>query len=350
MPAAVLTLGSAGDARQGGSQATALLSAGGSGGEAPGGLRLSQDRTSSRAVDGLCGDLPVSRIRARGPNGEAMPMRCKRWGCPECGPWLKRRLRKAIAAAAQEHDLRRFFTLTLPSEWHPTTTRGGERRPNPAWNGRPVKDAYAELSAAWHRFQKKVARYNGGRKLAYGLVREPHKDGTPHFHGLVDQYLPFEKLAKLWAASGGGYADIRMVDTQRVAAYLSKYLSKDGNPPPKGCRKYATGGGVRFEHVRPRPSARGTWNVEVKLDAPLGTLDWVPVYDPGTYIGLLQRGVDVKRPKLRVVPTPPAPSCQACGGKPARDCPPCGGVHCRSCGGGSSRCWVYSKALGADIR
>ena len=293
-------------------------------------------------------------------------MRCKRWGCPECGPWLKRRLRKAIAAAAQERDLRRFFTLTLPSEWHPTTSRSGQRRPNPNWNGRPVKDAYAELSAAWHRFQKKVNAHNApkarrrprgqargpkhaapvkGPRLAYGLVREPHKDGTPHFHGLVDQYLPFQTLSKLWAESGGGYADIRLVDTQRVAAYLSKYLSKDGNPPPKGCRKYATGGGVRFENVRPKPSAKGTWNVEVKLDKPLGTLEWIPVYDPGTYIGLLQRGVDVKRPQLRVVPTPPAPSCRACGGKPARDCVSCGGVHCRKCGGGSSRCWVYAKAL-----
>jgi hypothetical protein len=79
-------------------------------------------------------------------------------------------------------------------------------------------------------------------------------------------FVPKAKLSEWWGESGGGHTQIAYVEPHRVAAYLSKYLSKEGNPPPKGCRKYATGGGVKFENVRPpRPPPReevSKWNVE----------------------------------------------------------------------------------------
>lgn len=296
-------------------------------------------------MDGLCGDLPASRIRLRNlDDGRTQAMRCKLWGCRECGPWLKRRLRRSIAAACNARpDLRRFFTLTLPGEWHPTRLAGGRRVPNPAWNGQDTAAAYAFMAAAWTKFAKRVERHFG-RRLSYGTVKEPHADGTPHFHGLVDAYIPHAKLAQFWAEVGGGYCDIRLVDTHRVSAYLSKYLSKDGQAPPRGHRKYATGGGVRFENVRPprpppqprlRPAAsRPEWVVEAVGPGGRWTIPW----DAGPAIGGVQRAPDIARRAWKVRPSPPAPRC-GCGAA-ARLCWSCEGPHCRACRGGSSTCWA----------
>lgn len=294
-------------------------------------------------LDGVCEALPESRIRVRNlDDGRALPMRCKRWACRDCGPWLKRRLRRAIHCAADRHDLRRFVTLTLTGEWHPTRLVGGRRVPNPGWNGRSEADAYRFMSECWVKFQKKVERHRG-YKLKYGAVREAHGDGTPHVHGLIDNYLPFAKLQQWWNEVGGGMANIKLVDAQRVAAYLSKYMSKDGRPPPKGFRKYATGGGVRFENVRPprpppvprhRPAAAvAEWMVEtVNADG-----SWSAPFDPGPAIGNLAKAPDIARRAWKARPTPPAPRC-ACGER-ARDCYACEGPHCKACRGGSSTCW-----------
>lgn len=225
-------------------------------------------------------------------------LRCKQWACPSCGPWLKARLRKSIIATCHANpQLRRFYTLTLPSEWHRKMMRGGELVPNPKWNGSTRRQAYEALNDAWSKFAKRVERRLGHR-LSYGSVREPHKDGTPHIHGLLDDFFPFAKLTQYWHEAGGGYADIRLVEPQRVSAYLAKYLSKEGNPPPKGCRKYATGGGVRFENVRPpRPPYRGDVASEWIVEKQEVDGSWWAVRARGHYKGL--RDAMVHQAELR---------------------------------------------------
>ena len=276
----------AGDARQRGSQAQGYLLVGAPA-ESPAaeGLRLSGRRTTVRQAP-----LPLEEcgVPMRARKGDlTVRLRCKQWGCASCGPWLKARLRRSIIATCNARpNLRRFYTLTLPGEWHRGRVRDGQVVPNPSWNGATRIEAYQELNRVWAKFAKRMERSTGHR-LAYGSVREPHADGTPHIHGIIDDFLPWAKLRDLWNESGGGYADIRYVDTSRVAGYLSKYLSKDGNPPPKGCRKYATGGGVKFENVRPpRPAPRGElvseWVVErMEVDG-----SWHPVRMRGHFKGL----------------------------------------------------------------
>jgi hypothetical protein len=181
---------------------------------------------------------------------------------------MKRRLRRAFCWAAEEHPhLSRFLTVTLTGPWHRETTWGGPRRPNPAWNGSTPREAVQELSRMWAEFCKKVERFSGQR-LQYAAVREPHEDGTPHMHALVGSFLPKEKLSQWWADVGGGYTRIELVDPQRVGAYMSKYLSKEVCPVPKGCRKYATGGGVKLREVRgpPRTAPPGSWWLESRLE------------------------------------------------------------------------------------
>lgn len=256
----------AGDGRQAGSQALGTLLVGGPGAAPPGeSLALSRRRTTVRQTQLQEEDCAVP-MRARQAD-VVVRLRCKQWGCKSCGPWLKRRLRKSIVQACNLNtQLRRFYTLTLGSEWHRWKHGpNGDLVPNPAWNGSTRAEAYQELNRVWAAFAKRMERKLGHR-LAYGSVREPHKNGTPHIHGLMDMFVSKEKLSQFWAEAGGGHTQIAWVEPHRVAAYLSKYLSKEGNPPPKGCRKYATGGGVKFENVRPpRPPRKedaSPWIVE----------------------------------------------------------------------------------------
>lgn len=246
-------------ARQRGSQARALLSVVRP--QAPGALACRASEQKSLPLDGTrCRHMPFAYIRAAANDSDEMlALSCKRWRCEDCGPGLKKRLRTAFQdAIAANPDLRRFFTLTMPGKTRQLDLEG----------------RYVALSKAFAAFRKRMAKIQG-RAFPYALVREPHRDGTPHIHGLTDRFVPFAQLRQVWADCGGGYVDIRFVDPHRAAAYLSKYLSKDGNPPPKGMRKYAAGGGVALVNVRPK--GKGGHHLEVKT----GSGEWIVPSDSG---------------------------------------------------------------------
>lgn len=246
-------------------------------------LVKAQNKSPQEGDGTRCRDLPFTAIRATNADGQHAALTCKRWRCDDCGRTLKRRLRKAFLGAIEQNpDLRRFFTLTL----------------NGAARNLPLPERYAELSRAFSKFRRRMSRAQG-RAFPYALVREPHKDGTPHVHGLTDRFVPFRELAATWAACGGGYVDIRYVDPQRAGAYLTKYLSKDGRPPPKGHRKYAAGGGIKLEGIRPKGA--GGWWVEVMGTRLDGSAGWVVADPAGPHIArlALHRWLDDTGPPLR---------------------------------------------------
>lgn len=89
--------------------------------------------------------------------------------------------------------------------------------------------------------------------LMYVLIPELHKDGAVHLHGLLSN-LPKEQLTRVKGGiykldrydRGFGYSNIQRVkDSKRVAAYITKYITKDLLPPkfqtafpdpdPSGC-------------------------------------------------------------------------------------------------------------------
>src|SRR5262249_7347667 len=52
--------------------------------------------------------------------------------------------------------------------------------------------------------------------------------GYAHLHVLIDRFVPQAWISETWQAIGGGrIVFIRKIDIHRVAAYLSKYLTKD---------------------------------------------------------------------------------------------------------------------------
>jgi len=65
-----------------------------------------------------------------------------------------------------------------------------------------------------------------GTSVKFIAVLEFHQSGVAHLHVLLEVYIPQKWLSNAWQSIGGGrIVDIRFVDVQRVAGYLSAYLA-----------------------------------------------------------------------------------------------------------------------------
>jgi len=136
-----------------------------------------------------------------------------------------------------------FVTLTLPSEFHPTTTKNKKRQFNSKFSYSYVdyiKEGYRTLYFAFRTIMKNLTRGNKAKatKIPYFRVVEMHKDFTPHFHfilffreneDLTDKidYL-FKTIRKLIDENilGEQYKIEVLEDPTKGAVYVSKYLRK----------------------------------------------------------------------------------------------------------------------------
>ena len=120
----------------------------------------------------------------------------------------ERNVTSTISATAEAMRLHRFLTLTLD----PKRIEGDPVR--------YLNDAFAKLRVYLKRELHVAPQYI--------RVLEFQKNGNPHFHILIDQYIDLGWIRKAWVAVGGGFmVDIRCVDVHRVSRYLSKYLTKE---------------------------------------------------------------------------------------------------------------------------
>jgi hypothetical protein len=177
--------------------------------------------------------------------------RCKAWGCETCGPKKAVRLRKAIERRARELGLGRFLTLTLdPSKLDEGTD--------------PIQYLRGHV---WAKFRIYLKR-KYGRSIQYIAVLEHTEAGVPHLHVLVDRFIPQAWISETWDALGGGrVVDIRRVyDMNRVARYLSKYLTKQVIlSAPRGIRRWSVSRGIRlFEKVE---KGKGWLFINASFDA-----------------------------------------------------------------------------------
>ena len=134
---------------------------------------------------------------------------CKRWTCPRCGPRRVRQLRHAIIQNATSIGLTRFLTLTLdPRKCSPDQS--------------PVY-----IRKCWAKFRTYLTRKEG-QSITFIAVLEFQKSGYAHLHVLVDRHLSFSWIQQAWMALGGGkFVNIKQTEVHKIAAYLSKYLTKD---------------------------------------------------------------------------------------------------------------------------
>jgi hypothetical protein len=86
--------------------------------------------------------------------------------------------------------------------------------------------AWLEISECWNRFRTAFVKKYG--KLKYVRVVEPQPGrGYPHFHILLNRFIPQQWLIReLKAAGFGKIHDIRMLDGKDAFYYVIKYLKK----------------------------------------------------------------------------------------------------------------------------
>lgn len=92
----------------------------------------------------------------------------------------------------------------------------------------PLSDPHY-YSLAWNTFLKRLRRKYPTLKFA--RIVEITRNGRPHFHVLVDRYIPQRYVSWAFADCGGGkVADCRYVDPGRSARYITKYVTKSFDP------------------------------------------------------------------------------------------------------------------------
>lgn len=86
-----------------------------------------------------------------------------------------------------------------------------------------------------------------GFAFRYLWVPELHRDGFPHWHGLVHDLsgnLTWERMAKQWRA---GFSVIKLVRDAKALRYVTKYLSKENQGSPRASLGYGESEAERQE-------------------------------------------------------------------------------------------------------
>lgn len=158
--------------------------------------------------------------------------------CRQCGPCLK--ARRALWAQRAMQELKAaartwFGTITLSPDHQfkmklraiARLTAGGTQFDDLSENER-FREIHREINQELTRWAKRV-RKNSGASLRMLLVVEKHQSGLPHYHALIHQVqnskaVTYRHLKEAWSF---GHAMFKLVDDERSAFYVTKYLAKD---------------------------------------------------------------------------------------------------------------------------
>ena len=135
-----------------------------------------------------------------------VPMTCKSWDCPRCGP----RKRALWIDRFQHSKPEREITLTCPANKFASPQL-----------------AAAKMKTAFSKLVKRIRQVYGS--FEYGLVFELTKKNTPHMHVLFrGSYIPKRWLSAQWWNLGIGYVTYiqKVRNTRESSAHLCKYLGK----------------------------------------------------------------------------------------------------------------------------
>jgi len=176
-------------------------------------------------------------------DGKPALLYCGKWDCQHCrkinaGEWSRiGRFGVHYGQAGRVQIV--FWTLTLGSKYKST------------------RDGYLALPKLWDAFRKAIQRAQGRFDYLAVVEEQPKKRKMPHFHVLAFARIPAgysaRKDPRKWIKDFGvrmGFGHQcteKVVDSDRAAIYLSKYLSKDGQGMPKGFRR------VRCSRSWPKP-------------------------------------------------------------------------------------------------
>jgi hypothetical protein len=109
------------------------------------------------------------------------------------------------------------------------------------------KQAVRYLRQTFNKFREYLKRFYGVAP-SYICVVEFTQKGIPHLHILFDRFIPQAWISSTWDRLGGGrIVFIKQVTVQKIANYLSKYLTKELLlSAPKGTRRITTARSIKL--------------------------------------------------------------------------------------------------------
>lgn len=213
-------------------------------------------------IAGRC-KVPVHRVlAARADVGSPDPrslyltlkVKCRK--CDDCRLVRQLAWRQRMRNEVRTSHRTWFGSLTLSPEMQfQMLTRAraaaikGGWEPDREWTVREeflARDAqaYKEVQKFFKRVRKETALPPAS--LKYVVVTEAHKSGLPHFHVLVHEkfhgkHVRHKCLNHHWHL---GFSNFKLLEDERQALYLAKYLSKDTTARIRPSGKYGSVEGV----------------------------------------------------------------------------------------------------------
>ncbi len=199
-----------------------------------------------------CGRFTMEGTAHDGRHTRYVRLNCKCWNCQYCGPRKAKKYKMTIGREAERLQLCRMLTLTLD----PKKTK--------------LKGAVTEIKAVWARFRAQLRKRYGKAPNYICVMEFQHETKMPHLHVMIDRYIEFEWMKRVWEQAGGGShvhakgAKSRpdgFVDVGRIAHYLSKYLTAELlTSAPKRSRRVTTSKAVTL-NIRPATAKLYSWEM-----------------------------------------------------------------------------------------
>lgn len=143
------------------------------------------------------------------PEKGVKPFYCGSMSChrQKCRKLFWTRRVRLISELIKEHELKRFFTLTLDREKIPLSDQ--------PWD---------YIHHVWSKFRKRMNRRFSDFKFV--AVLESHKNKKyPHIHGFTNIWMEQALWSRIWSASGGGtIVWIEAVKSKELSEYVSKQI------------------------------------------------------------------------------------------------------------------------------
>lgn len=151
--------------------------------------------------------------------------------CRKCLNCLRLRQyiwRRKARVELQRHAKAWFVTLTFKPDERLKHLYAAQTLVNKGSSGAPEPELTAELIKTTGKevqnFLKRV-RHHAKEEIRILFVSELHKDGFPHWHGLIfGEEITKAKIEQSWYS---GFTAVKLVRDEGSLDYVTKYLSKD---------------------------------------------------------------------------------------------------------------------------
>jgi hypothetical protein len=154
------------------------------------------------------------------------------------------RFRQRAAATAADVRWRSMLTLTFDPKKIPNSV------------GSP-KEVHKYAMSVWKRFRARMWKgeidSSGNHRLYrfryLAVVEWDSGTNRPHFHILIDRFLPASLVRRHWSESGGGvqvhFSYIpNHTRSRRAVQYVLKYITKSLTSAISGCRRWMVSNGI----------------------------------------------------------------------------------------------------------